>query len=287
MPVRRALFSRIFRRRAGLEYWFTVIGGVLIVALVLMSVLAPYISPHDPTKSVGPSYCPPCERFPLGTDKMGRDMLSRIIHGGRIALYIGVVAALFSMLIGVPLGLISGYVGGIVDRVLSLIMDSIYAFPGLVLAIIIAAMLGPNVINVIIAIAIVYIPTFFRVTRGQVLSIREEVYVEAAKALGASSGTVLLRYILPNVIPNVVVIMSLCIADAILTEAGLTFIGLGPVVPPTPDWGYDLTVGRYVLGVGYWWIITFPGFMIFLTVLAFSMFGEGLNEILNPTLRER
>ncbi len=286
MFIRRAIFSRIFRRRE-LEFWFTVIGGIMIIALVLMSVLAPYISPYDPTKSVGPSYCPPCEKYPLGTDKMGRDMLSRIIHGGRIALYIGIVAAFVSMAIGVPLGLISGYAGGTLDRILSLIMDSIYAFPGLVLAIIIAAMLGPNVINVIIAIAIIYVPTFFRVTRGQVLSIREEVYVEAARALGAGSSTVLLRYIFPNVIPNIAVIMSLCIADAILTEAGLTFIGLGPVVPPTPDWGYDLTVGRYVLGVGYWWIITFPGFMIFLAVLAFSLFGEGLNELLNPTLRER
>jgi peptide/nickel transport system permease protein len=162
-------------------------------------------------------------------------------------------------------------------------MDSIYSFPGLLLAVALAAMLGPSIINVTIAISVVYIPTFYRVTRGQVLSIKENMYVEAARSLGAKRRTILFRYISPNVIPSVVVVFSLNVADAILTAAGLSFIGLG-LPPDIPDWGYDLNKGHSFLVAGHWWMITFPGILIALVAAGFSLLGEGLAEILNPRL---
>jgi peptide/nickel transport system permease protein len=176
-------------------------------------------------------------------------------------------------------------VAGRLDKVLSLTMDSIYSFPGFLLAIAMATMLGPGVINVAIAISVIYIPTFFRVVRGQVLSIKEQLYVEAARSLGARASDILIRYIFPNVIPSVVVVFSLNIADAILTEAGLSFIGLG-LPPDVPDWGYDLSKGHQFLVAGHWWMITFPGVLISLVAAGFSLLGEGLSEMLNPRLSE-
>jgi len=222
-------------------------------------------------------------RFLLGTDNLGRDIVSRLIWGARTVLGVALTSALFSSIIGIALGLISGFVSGFVDRVLSLIMDSLYSFPGLLLAIAMVTMLGPGLINVAIAVSVIYIPTFFRVVRGQVLSIKEELYIEAAKSLGASSLSLLTRYIFPNVIPSVVVVFSLNVADAILTEAGLSFIGLG-LPPDIPDWGYDLSKGQSYLVAGHWWMITFPGIMITLVAVGFSLLGEGLSEILNPRL---
>ena len=231
---------------------------------------------------VGEAFGP---RFLLGTDNLGRDIVSRLIWGARAVLAVAILSALFSAAVGVPLGLLSGFFGGWFDRTLSLIMDSIYSFPGLILAIAVAAVLGTGVINIAIAISVVYIPTYFRMTRSQVLSIKEELYVEAARALGARQREVLGMYIFPNVISTLVVVFSLNVADAILTEAGLAFLGLG-LQPPTPDWGFDLNKGKAYLPRGYWWPITFPGMMITLVALGFSLLGEGLGEILNPRLTE-
>jgi len=164
-------------------------------------------------------------------------------------------------------------------------MDSVYAFPSLVLAIAIAAMLGKGVVNMALSIAVVYVPSYFRVIRSQVLSIKEMPYVEAARAVGAKSGTILFRYILPNVVPSIVVILTVNFADAILTAAGLTFIGLGVPVD-VPDWGWDLTNGRRLLNSGAWWVITFPGLMVILLALGFTFMGEGLSELLNPRLED-
>jgi len=225
------------------------------------------------------------DSFVLGTDNYGRDVLSRIIHGARTVLGIAILAALISAGVGIPLGLLSGFVGGLFDRVLSLIMDSIYSFPGLILAIAMAALLGPGMLNIAIAIAVIYIPVYFRLVRGKVLSVKEELYVEAARSLGARAFTILWVYVFPNVIPSIVVIFSVNVADSILTEAGLSFLGLG-LPPPTPDWGFDLSSGKRFVPSGYWWIITYPGMMIALLTLGFSMLGEGLNEILNPRLAE-
>ncbi len=222
--------------------------------------------------------------FIFGTNQIGQDVLSRIIWGTRIALIVGLSSAMISVVVGVPLGLFSGFVGGWMDRVLTLLMDSLYSFPGLILAISIAAVLGAGIMNVIVAIAVLYVPTYFRIVRGQTLSVKEELYVEAARSLGAKPMTILWRYIFPNVIPSVVIIFSVNVADAILTEAGLSFLGLG-LPPDTPDWGIDLARGQDYLRRA-WWLITFPGMMVSLVTLAFSMLGESLSEILNPRLAQ-
>lgn len=225
-------------------------------------------------------------KYVMGTDNLGRDILSRIIFGARTILLVAITSALFSSMIGIPLGLLSGFLSGPVDRVISLFMDSLYSFPGLLLAVAMATMLGPGLLNVAIAISVIYIPTFFRVVRGQTMSIKQELYVEAARSLGARSRTILFQYIFPNVIPSVVVVFSLNVADAILTEAGLSFIGLG-LPPDVPDWGYDLSKGHQFLVAGRWWMIVYPGIMITLVAMGFSMFGESLAEILNPRLAEQ
>jgi peptide/nickel transport system permease protein len=223
--------------------------------------------------------------FILGTNDIGQDVLSRILWGTRVALIIGFSASFLSLIIGVPLGLMAAFIGGSFDRLMSLLMDSMYAFPGLILAIAITAVLGPSVVNVIVAIAVLYIPTYYRMVRGQALAVKEDVYVEAARSIGARSREILQRYIFPNVIPSVAIIFSVNVADAILTGAGLAFLGLG--LPPTiPDWGIDLARGqRFIQNA--WWLITFPGVTILLVVLAFTLMGEGLMEIFNPKLRER
>jgi peptide/nickel transport system permease protein len=222
--------------------------------------------------------------YVLGTNQLGQDVLSRIIWGTRIALIVGLSSALISFVIGVPLGLISGFVSGPFDRILTLVMDSMYTFPGLILAIAIAAVLGAGIGNIIVAIAILYIPTYFRIVRGQTLMVKQELYVEAARSLGAKPFTILWKYIFPNVFPSVVIIFSVNVADAILTEAGLSFLGLG-LPPNIPDWGIDIARGKNYLR-GAWWLITCPGLMVTLVTLSFSMLGESLSEILNPRLAE-
>jgi len=223
--------------------------------------------------------------FILGTNDIGQDVFSRLLWGTRIAILIGFSSSIVALLLGVPLGLFAGFVGGAFDRLVSLVMDSLYAFPGLILAIAITAVLGPSIFNVIVAIAVLYIPTYYRIVRGQTLSVKEEVYVEAARSIGARRMEILQKYIFPNVIPSVAIIFSVNIADAILTGAGLSFLGLG--LPPTiADWGIDLARGQRFIQTA-WWMITFPGLAILLVVLAFSMMGEGLTEIFNPKLRER
>jgi len=218
----------------------------------------------------------------FGTNGLGQDVYSRIIYGTRTTLIVGILSAVFSSLFGIPLGLVSGFLGGMFDRVLTLVMDSIYSFPGLILAIAIASVLGPSIGNIILAIAVLYIPTYFRIVRGQTLSIKEALYVEAARSLGASRLKILGRYIFPNVLASVVVIFSVNVADAILTGAGLSFLGLG--LPETiPDWGVDLARGQPELRTA-WWLVTFPGLAIALLTLCFSLLGESLSEMLNPKL---
>ena len=263
-----------------------VVGAIIVVSLVVMTVISPWISPYDPTKTkVGPLRSPPSTQFPMGTNHLGQDMLSRILSGGSIMLQVSALSVFVCFLVGVPIGLFSSYVGGLFDKVCSLVLDSIYAFPGLVIAIAIAAMLGRGAVNMALSIAVVYVPSYFRIVRSQVLSIKELPYVEAARAAGARWYTILFRYILPNVIPSIVVIATVNFADAVLTAAGLTFIGLGVSID-IPDWGWDLTNGRDLLPSGAWWVITFPGIMIVLLALGFTLIGEGLSELLNPKLQQ-
>ncbi len=265
---------------------FSTAGLLIVFAIVYMTIISNWIVPFNPFSiNVGGIREPPNPNFPLGTTSLGQDMLSRVIAGGATMLQVAVLSVVVCFGIGVPVGLISAYYGGYLDRGIGLAMDSIFAFPGLVLAIAISAILGPGVVNMAIAIAVVYIPSYFRVVRSQVVTIRELPYVEAAVVIGAKDRHILLRYILPNVLPSAVVIMSINFADAILTAAGLTFVGLGLPID-IADWGWDLTLGFDVLIVGAWWISSFPGLMIVLLALGFTLTGDGLNEILTPKLRE-
>lgn len=258
--------------------------GEVPAVVGLISEIEPLLADH-PQLAVGATLSGTIQRsFAFGTNQIGQDILSRVIWGTRIALIVAFSAAVFALVLGVPLGMVAGFWTGRIERALTLVMDSLYSFPGLILAIAIAAVLGPGIMNVIVAIATLYVPTYYRIARGQTLSIKEALYVEAARSLGASPISILWRYIFPNIIPSLVVIFSVNVADAILTEAGLAFLGLG-LPPDTPDWGIDLAAGQNYLRQA-WWMITFPGAMVTLVTLAFSMLGESLSEMLNPRLAE-
>lgn len=279
---------RLRRPRSGEEY-LVAVGGVILLGIFLMALISPFIVPYNPIvsgTSINSILLPPSWSHLMGTDTLGRDVYSRVLTGATIILQVLVLSALMSILIGVPAGLFSGYIGGSLDKGLSLTMDSIYAFPGLVLAIAIAVALGQSAFNIAIAVAVIYIPTYYRVTRSHTLSTREESFVEAGRALGASNSSLMRWYILPSILPSLAAIISLNVADAMLTEAGLSFLGLG-LPPPTPDWGFDISQGATFILAGKWWLVTFPGLMIILVVLGFSLLGEGLNDILNPRLRGR
>jgi len=274
-------------KRYGAE-WYILLAGLFIVGFMVFMTLFPglFTSFNPADQNAGPQLSAPSAVHPMGTDNLGRDIWSRMVWGAQTILGVAIAAALLSSLIGIPLGLLSGFVGGPLDRVLSLVMDSVYSFPGLILAIAFAAMLGPGVVNITMAVAVIYIPTYYRLVRGQTISIREELFVEAAQVLGAKRWTILGRYIFPNVIATTVVIFSVNIADAIMTEAALSYIGLG-LPAGIPDWGMDLSMGKKFLPSGSWWLITFPGMMIMLLALGFTFLGEGLAEILNPKLLEK
>jgi peptide/nickel transport system permease protein len=274
-------------RQYGAEWWILVAGAVIISAIMMMAIFAGAIAPFDPhDQNTGPQLAPPGAVHWFGTDNLQRDVASRIIFGSRTILGVAILAAIISSLFGISLGLISGYSGGIFDKILSLVMDSVYSFPGLILAIAFAAMLEPGIISITLAVAVIYIPTYFRLVRGQTLSIKEELYVEAAQAIGAPGITILWKYIFPNVIATTVVVFTMNVGDAIMIEAALTYLGLG-LPPSVVDWGMDLAMGKKYLPSGQWWLITFPGAMISILALGFTMLGEGLAEILNPRLLER
>ncbi|NPA70839.1 MAG: ABC transporter permease [Crenarchaeota archaeon] len=259
-------------------------GLAIIVTLILLAVLAPYLTPYDPTAEVARPYIPPFvdPKHPLGTNFLGQDIWSRLVYGARNSLTVALLAVAIAALIGVPLGLLSGYVGGAIDKVLTFLMDSMYAFPGIILAMVISFVLGPGLLNVALSLAVIYVPTYFRVIRGTTLTVKEQLYVEAAKAAGAPLLTTLRYYVAPNVIPVAVPVLALNFADAIITEAGLSFLGVG--LPPTqPDWGVDISLSRGDIIHGVWWTTFFPGLMIFIATLGFLLLGEGLTEIIRGT----
>jgi peptide/nickel transport system permease protein len=273
-------------RKRGLAGWAILVGATIVVLLAVMTITAPWLSPHNPIEiNVGPILSPPTSGFPLGTNQLGEDMLSRVISGGAIMFEVSILSVIVCIVVGVPVGLFASFKGGFTDKVASLVMDSIYAFPGLVLAIAVAAMLGPGVVNMALSIAVVYVPSYFRIIRSQVLTIKQLPYVDAARMIGANTRTILLSYVLPNVIPSIVAVATINFADSILTAAGLTFVGLGLPVS-TPDWGWDLTYGRRLLTSGAWWVIAFPGLMVVLLALGFTLLGEGLSELFNPRLEK-
>lgn len=262
------------------------IGAFIVAAMVVVALGANVIAPYDPNFQDYLAMLQPPSRLHLfGTDQVGRDVFSRVIFGTRISLLVGVIAVGIAMIAGVLIGLISGLYGGWIDEVLMRIMDAIHAFPALVLALAITAVLGAGVGNVMIAIGIVYIPSYARLVRGQVLAVREEEYVIAAEVAGAPPRRLMFRHIWPNVTAPIIVQASLNASTAILTEASLSFLGLG-VRPPTPSWGASLRAGYQYLSDAPW-LSLFPGLAIFIAVLGLNLLGDGLRQMLDPRLRGR
>ena len=252
-----------------------------MIGQTAIALLAPWLAPSDPSAiDYRAMLARPSATHPLGTDDLGRDLLSRLVHGARVSLGVSVTAVLLAVVAGVPLGLITGYKGGRVDETLMRLLDSVMALPALVLALTIAAVLGLGLVNGMIAIAIVLLPIFTRLVRGQVLSVKHSDYVQAAHALGLPTRVVLGRHILPNVMNPVIVQASLGVGFAIIIESSLSFIGLG-AQPPTPAWGSMVQTGFQYLEIAPWFVLA-PAAMIFLAVLGFNMLGDGLRDLLDP-----
>jgi peptide/nickel transport system permease protein len=262
-----------------------VVGLVLVVGLVVIALGAGALAPYSPIK-VDPlaALQPPSATHPMGTDQYGRDILSRVLLGSRLTLMVGPAAIAISLFFGLLAGVPAGYVGGRVDTVLMRLVDVMLAFPGVLLALGAIAVLGVGLMNVTIAIGVAYIPNFTRLIRATVLSTKQNLYVEASRAMGAPAPYVVARHVLPNIMAPVLVLTSSAIAWAILTGAALNFLGLG-TQPPTPEWGVDLSEGRSYLGAA-WWMTTFPGVGIMLAVLGTNLLGDGLRDVLDPRLRE-
>ena len=253
----------------------------IIATLLLMALMAPLLAPGDPVKmELIDQFLPPSRNHVFGTDEFGRDILSRIMYGSRISLQVGVIAVGIALIVGTTIGLLAGFYGGWFDLVSQRLIDVLLAFPGLLLALAIIAVLGTGIQNVMIAVGIGSIPAYARVVRAQVLSVKEKEYVEAARASGARDLRLIVRHILPNVVSSLIVLSSLGIAGAILSAAALSFIGLG-AQPPTPEWGAMLSQGRDFLR-DEWWITTFPGIFIAITVFGFNLIGDGLRDAFDP-----
>ncbi len=261
-----------------------VLGMVIVTALCAAALFAPWLAPADPAEQhLDDKRMLPTVEYPLGADEFGRDILSRIIYGARVALFVAVVAVAIALVLGGTLGLIAAYVGGWVETIIMGAVDILLSFPYLLLAIAVVAALGTGVTNTTLAVGIWAAPGFARVTRSQVLSIKNREYMTAAQAIGVSPWRVVTRHILPNAIPPIIVFASLYMANAILLEASLSFLGLG-VQPPMPSWGLMVSSGRDFLRVAPH-VATFPGLAIMLAVLGFNLLGDGLRDALDPTLR--
>jgi len=285
-------------RRAMLaEFWFyfrenrgALIGFYFVIALILMAILAPVIAPHDPTMQYRDALLTPPfwqdggnYNYLLGTDAVGRDILSRLIFGARYSLFIGIVVVTISLVGGIVIGLVAGFFGGWVDTVIMRVMDVILAFPSLLLALVLVAVLGPGLTNAMIAIAIVSQPHFARLTRAAVLGEKNREYVMAARVAGAGKIRLMFRTILPNCLAPLIVQATLSFSGAILDAAALGFLGMG-AQPPTPEWGTMLAEAREFI-LRAWWVVTLPGLAILITVLAINLMGDGLRDALDPKLK--
>lgn len=287
--IRRRFWSRASGRPATVSTVLMGIGIVITAAFIAMALLAPLLQGwgllQDPAAALAnPTHQPPSADHWLGTTRQGYDVLSRTVFGSRAAWQVVLLATLMSVVIGVPLGLLSGYLGGRLDKILLFLMDTLYTLPGLLLSITLAFVVGRGVVNAAIALSIAYIPQYYRVVRNHTVSIKTELFVEAAQAMGASTWAVLSRYLFLNVIQSVPVLFTLNAADAILTLGGLGFLGLG-LPEQIPEWGADIRQALDALPTGIWWTALFPGLALTLMVTGLSLVGEGLNELINPLLR--
>lgn len=274
----RRFWRQLRRHRAGL------LGGAILLVFLGTGLLAPLLAPHDPYESLlERSLEGPTRDSPLGRDELGRDVLSRIIYGARLSLLIGVIAVAIGLLAGVPVGAISGYFGGWTDLLVQRVIDIMMAFPGILLAIILIAILGVGLTQVMVAVGIVSIPIYTRLVRGQVLALRSQEFVEAARALGAGSGRIIVRHIMPNTLAVIVVQATLQVAGAILSAAALGFLGLG-AKPPEAEWGAMLSSARQYLRLAPHTVVA-PGLAIMITVLGFNLLGDAIRDALDPRLR--
>ncbi|MEX2199340.1 MAG: ABC transporter permease [Burkholderiales bacterium] len=272
---RSRAFEKFLRNRSA------VAGAILVLLFVGLAVLAPLIAPFDPNKTNFVALRqPPSLTYWFGTDEIGRDILSRVMHGGVASLYAGVVSVLIAVLIGVPIGLVAGWYGGWTDAAISRATDALLAVPFLILAIALAAALGPSLVNAMIAIGLSQVPIFVRLARGQTLVVKGEDFVEGARAVGVAEAMILARHVAPNILPPILVQATLTVATAIIAEASLAFLGLGQQ-PPAPSWGSMLNTAKNYLEQAPWMSLS-PGAAIFLVVLGFNLLGDGLRDALDP-----
>lgn len=263
------------------------LGLVILIILILLAIFANVIADYETVvikQNLANRLAPPNSQNWLGTDEFGRDIFARLIHGARVSLKVGILAVGLSIIIGGTLGAISGFYGGYTDNVIMRIMDIFLAVPSILLAIAIVSALGPSIINLMVAISISSVPRYARIVRASVLSIRDQEFIEAAKAIGASNTRIIFKHIIPNSLAPVIVQGTLGVASAILSTAGLSFIGLG-IQPPDPEWGSMLSGGRQYLRYA-WWVTTFPGVAIMITILSLNLLGDGLRDALDPRLKQ-
>ncbi len=273
-------FARFTQNRAAL------VSAFVLLLIIIVAIFGPYIAPFDPVKiAVGPRLMPPSRTFLFGTDQFGRDVFSRVIYGTKLTMQASILAVAVAAGIGIPLGLMAGYAGRWSDILISRFIDILLSFPGILLALIVVAILGTGLAKVQIAVGISLIPAYTRLVRGSVLSAKENVYVEAARAGGCSTFRIATRHILPNIFVSLLVLSTTAIGWAIIIATSINFIGLG-VQPPTPEWGADLGAARSYLGVA-WWPGTFPGLAILVTILSINLIGDGLQNALDPRLKSK
>ncbi|HEY9672500.1 MAG TPA: ABC transporter permease [Waterburya sp.] len=288
--LRFAQFLR-FAERPSLSMQLMAVGLIITIFFVFIAIFAPTFQAwgwlQNPTESLSnPIHEPPGAKYWFGTNSQGYDVFSRALFGSQAALRVVILATTLSLMIGVPLGLVSGYLGGTIDRVLLFFMDTIYTLPGLLLSVTLAFVVGRGVLNAAIALSISYIPQYYRVVRNHTASVKNELFIEAAQAMGASTNRVLSRYLFLNVIQSVPVLFTLNAADAILILGSLGFLGLG-LPEQTPEWGQDLRQALNALPTGIWWTALFPGLAMTSMVVGLSLLGEGLSEFINPRFRQR
>ena len=281
--------ARIFKFRPSLSLQLTILGFIITLSCILIALLAPSFQAwgwiQDPTESLSnPIHQAPGLEYWFGTTRQGYDVFSRTLFGTQAALKVVILATSLSLILGVPLGLVSGYLGGKMDKMLLFVMDTIYTLPGLLLSVTLAFVVGKGVFNAAIALSIAYVPQYYRLVRNHTTSVKTELFIEAAQAMGASTNRILSRYLFFNVIQSVPVLFTLNAADAILILGGLGFLGLG-LPPEIPEWGHDLRLALDALPTGIWWSATFPGLAMTIMVTGLSLVGEGLSEIINPKMR--
>ena len=261
-----------------------IIYGTVLAVLVVLSLFAPYFAPYDPIQISMEGRKSPNVDHIFGTDRLGRDILSRIIYGTKYSLSIGIISVSIGLVFGTTMGVLSAYYGGLVDTIIMRFIDALLAFPGILLALVVIAVLGPGLFNVMLAVGISTVPEYARLARGKVLSVMQLEYIEAVHSIGGSNIRVILKHILPNISAPITILATLQVGNAILVGSGLSFLGMG-AQPPTPEWGLMTAEGRNFMSQA-WWISTFPGIAILITVISINQFGDGLREAIDPYLKE-